>query len=104
MDLSQTLLKGTSSPRREWFFYHGPSSGPWAARVEQYKLVLESWESLGREEQFERGYSNHQVHTPPLLFDLSTDISERLNIADRHPEIVARIQKAVEKHHQSLTK
>lgn len=105
MDLSQTLLKGTSSPRREWFFY-GPSgdfiSDLWAARVEQYKLVLESQESLGREEQFERGYSNHQVHTPPLLFDLSTDIPERLNIADRYPKVVAQIQAAIDRHKQTL--
>lgn len=100
-DLSQTLLKGTSSPRREWFFY-GPSGDLWAVRVDQYKLVLESQESLGTEEQFERGYGDHQVHTPPLLFDLSTDTSERLNIADRYPKIVAQIQAAVDRHKESL--
>jgi arylsulfatase A len=65
--------------------------------------VLESQESLGREEQFQRGYGNHQVHTPPLLFDLSADLSERLDIADRHPKIVAQIQAAIERHRQSLT-
>lgn len=101
MDLSQTLLKGEPSPRREWFFY-GAAGNLWAARVDQYKLVFESQESLGKDEQFERGYGNRQVHAPPLLFDLATDVSERLNIADRHPKIVARIQAAVERHRRSV--
>lgn len=100
-DLSQTLLKETPSPRKEWFFY-GPTGDLWAVRVGQYKLVLESQASLGPEEQFERGYGAHQVHEPPLLFDLSTDMSERLNIADRHPEVVARIQAVIEDYKKSL--
>lgn len=37
-----------------------------------------------------------------LLFDLSTDISERLNIAGEHPEIVTRIQEEVERHQKTL--
>lgn len=101
MDLLQTLLKETPSPRQEWFFY-GPSGNLWAARLGQYKLVLESQDSLGMEEEFERGYGDHLVHVPPLLFDLSTDIYERLNVADRHPKIVAQIQAAIDRHKQSL--
>jgi arylsulfatase A len=101
IDLSQTLLEGISSVRQEWFFYGAPGN-LWAARVGRYKLVFESQESLGQEEQFERGYGNHQVHTPPLLFDLATDISERLNIGDRHPKVVTQIQKAIEHHQESL--
>lgn len=101
IDLSQTLLQGAPSPRREWFFY-GPVGNLWAMRVGQYKLVLESQESLGREEQLERGYGNHQFHSPPLLFDLSTDISERRNVAAEYPEVVASIQKQVEAHRRAL--
>ena len=101
MDLSQTLMKEIASPRQQWFFY-GPSGDLWAARVGNYKLVLESQESLGLEEQFQRGYGNHQVHARPLLFDLSTDISERMNVADRHAGIVAQIQTAIDRHKQSL--
>ena len=51
----------------------------------------------------DRGYGNHKVHNPPLLFDLSTDMSERLNIAKDYPDIVAKIQKAVDRHQRSLT-
>lgn len=112
MDLSPTLLKGEPSPRKEWFFY-GPTGDLWGARVDNYKLVYESWDSVGMEnttgkttEQTmwsDRGYGNHEVYSPPRLFNLSTDLSERLNVADRHPDIVTRIQEAVERHRRSLS-
>lgn len=111
IDLSQTLLQDKPSPRKEWFFYGVPGN-LWAARVGDHKLVYESWEAVGKdnitskttEETMwtDRGYGNHKVHNPPLLFDLSTDMGERLNIADKNPEIVARIQEAVQRHEKSL--
>jgi len=102
MDLSETLLGGSPSPRQEWFFYGQPGN-LWATRVGNYKLVFESWESVGKEEeQGWRGYDNHHRHTPPLLFDLSTDVAERHNIADQQPDIVAQIRKSIAQHQQSL--
>ena len=102
MDLSETLLGGSPSPRQEWFFYGQPGN-LWATRVGNYKLVFESWESVGKEEGLGwRGYDNHHQHTPPLLFDLSTDVAERHNIADQQPGIVAQIQKSIAQHQQSL--
>ena len=102
IDLSETLLTGAPSPRSEWFFYGQPGN-LWAARLNNYKLVFESWESMGREEELGwRGYANHQKHDPPLLFDLTTDISERLDISAEHPEMVAKIHQAIERHQQSL--
>ena len=102
MDLSATLLGGSPSPRQEWFFYGQPGN-LWATRVGNHKLVFESWESVGKEEgQGWRGYDNHHRHTPPLLFDLSTDEAERHNIADQQPGIVAQIQKSIAQHQQSL--
>lgn len=102
VDLSETLLKGTPSLRTEWFFYGQPGN-LWAARVDDHKLVFESWDSMGKEEECSwRGYGNYQKHDPPLLFDLSIDITERLDIASEHPEIVARIQQAIGRHQQSL--
>ena len=74
-----------------------------AARVGNHKLVFESWESAGKEEeQGWRGYDNHQRHTPPLLFDLSTDVAEQHNIADQQSDIVAQIRKSIAQHQQSL--
>lgn len=102
IDLSQTLLKGEPSPREEWFYYGQPGN-LWAARVGRFKLHFESWESLGTERQIGwRGYANRQTHAPPLLFDLSQDIGERLDVADRYPEMVRRVQQAVERHQNAL--
>jgi len=100
-DLTPTLLEEKPSPRTEWFYYGQPGN-LWAYRKGDYKLVLESWESLGTEEFGWRGYGNRQRHDPPLLFDLSTDVHERLNIASRHPEVVEAILSAVSRHQQSL--
>ena len=102
IDLSATLLEGSPSARTEWFYY-GPPGNLWAARVGNHKLVFESWESLGTEKQIGfRGYANRRTHDPPTLFDLSTDPSERWNVATRRPEAIAAIQAAVASHRSSL--
>ncbi len=102
IDLSETLLRGEPSPRKEWFYYGQPGN-LWAARVGNHKLVLESWESLGTEKQVGwRGYANHLKHDPPLLFDLSTDASERWDIASRSPEVAQSILEAIDRHSTSI--
>lgn len=102
IDLSGTLLRGEPSPRNEWSYY-GTRGRLWAYRVGDHKLVLESWESLGEEGELAwRGFDNEQVHDPPLLFDLSTDLGERFDIAAEHPEIVERIENAIRAHRESL--
>ncbi len=103
IDLSQTLLEGSPSARTEWFYYGQPGN-LWAARVGSHKLVLESWESIGFEggDVGWRGFANRQVHDPPLLFDLSTDLGERLDIADQQPMVVEAIQQTIERYHASL--
>ena len=37
-------------------------------------------------------------HETPVLYDLLTDPSEQFDIAARHPEIVAEMEKAVAEH------
>ncbi|HBO42442.1 MAG TPA: hypothetical protein DD670_00580, partial [Planctomycetaceae bacterium] len=37
-------------------------------------------------------------HTPPLLFHLGHDPSEKQNIAAEHPDVVARITEIARKH------
>ena len=103
MDLSKTLLSGAASPRNEWFYY-GTVGELWAARVGKYKLVLESWDSVTKEgEPSEwRGFDRHVKHDPPLLFDLTTDLAERNNIASEHPAIVASIRKAIIDYHATM--
>ena len=103
IDLSQTLLTGAPSPRKHWFYY-ARQGGLWAARVGNYKLVIESWESLYKqgEPSLWRGFDNQQKHDPPLLFDLSTDLGEQLDIAAQHPQIVKRIQQTIQNYHEKL--
>jgi len=38
----------------------------------------------------------------PLLFDLETDIGERTNVADRHPEVVARLMQLAEEAREDI--
>ncbi|RMG04808.1 MAG: hypothetical protein D6741_00475, partial [Planctomycetota bacterium] len=38
-------------------------------------------------------------HAPLKLFDLATDIGETTNVADRHPEIVARAEEILRREH-----
>lgn len=104
IDLSPVLLEGKPSPRTEWSYYGQPGN-LWAYRVGRHKLVLESWESSGKEgERGWRGYDNRQKHEPPLLFDLSTDIAERNNIGPRETAVVERIRSAIARHQASLGK
>ena len=42
------------------------------------------------------------VHDPPLLFNLAEDAGEQRDIAARHPEIVADLQREVDRHRQNL--
>jgi hypothetical protein len=71
--------------------------------VGNHKLVLESWESHGEPSEW-RGFGNHLVHDPPLLFDLSTDLGERHDIAVENPDIIADIQRAIKAYNTDLEK
>ena len=70
-DLSQTLLHGKACSRNQWFYYGSEKDGDW------------------------RGYSKKKKYGPAALFELSTDIGKRFNLADKYPEIIARINKIV---------
>ncbi|MFW5831784.1 MAG: arylsulfatase, partial [Prolixibacteraceae bacterium] len=38
------------------------------------------------------------VEDPPLLYNVNTDPSEKFNIAEEHPEVIAEIRKVLEDH------
>ncbi len=82
-DLSGVLLRGEPSPRTTW------SYGPAAWRSGPYKIHLTSKERSSNPDT--RKGEPHARHAPPLLFDLSQDIGEQTDLADEHPEIVARL-------------
>jgi arylsulfatase A len=102
-DLSPTLLTGASAGRNEWFYYG--TNELWGARVGNYKLHFQSRESVGTEEEGQwRGYGNSVVYESPVLYDLSTDISERFNRAEENPEVVKAIEEVVRKHKESISR
>ena len=48
------------------------------------------------------GKTTTQTHSPPLLFNLAHDPSERFNVAAEHPDVVERLMKLIEAHRASV--
>ena len=84
MDLTPVLLDGQPSPRTTWAFHDS------AWRSGHYKIHLSTRLPT---DPVRRGRRPVATHDPPLLFDLSSDIGERKNIAARHPEVVRQLLK-----------
>lgn len=90
-DISQVILgKTTQSPHEAWYYFRGTKleavrSGPW-------KLAL-SAQSLGmgmRERPAD-------LTKPMRLYNLDKEIGEATNLADKNPEIVARLKALADK-------
>jgi len=95
-DLSNVLFGKGPSPRNIMFFYRDRKL--YAVRKGLYKAHFFT----------KPGYLPHNAkpeetkHDPPLLYNLGEDPSEKFNIADKHPEIIADIEKEVERHLANL--
>ena len=85
-------LFGTGKSLRDvMFFYRGTRimavrKGPWKAHF----ITQAGY------------YEEPKKHDPPMLFHLDHDPSEMYNVADKHPKIIADIQKIVELHKKNL--
>jgi arylsulfatase A len=92
VDLSGLLFRQEKIERDVFFYYRGEKL--YAARLGPWKLHLIT----------QAGYGEKPV-TPerPLLFDLEVDPSENHDVAAAHPDVVARIQAAIEKHRATVT-
>ncbi len=90
-NLLPALLENKPSPRNVMFFYRGVQlmavrMGPWKAHF-----------------MTEPGYNGkRRKHSPPLLFHLEHDPSEKYNIADKHPDVINKIMKVAETHASTL--
>ncbi|HWA28351.1 MAG TPA: arylsulfatase [Lacunisphaera sp.] len=76
VSLAPTLLGRGAQPKHDylyWEFYEGG--------VSQAVLLDRHW----------KGLRAGTITAPIQLFDLTTDLAEQHNVADKHPEIVARI-------------
>ncbi|HHP7240633.1 MAG TPA: sulfatase [Cyclobacteriaceae bacterium] len=88
------LLKGASeAPRKFFAFYRNDEVyavryGPWKAHYVT---------------QTEYPAGPQQFHSPPLLYQLEIDPSERFNVAKDHPEVITAIDQWLEKHNETVT-
>jgi arylsulfatase A-like enzyme len=94
-DVGSLLLceKNAKSPHDAYFFYwnkelHGLRSGPWKLYFPRTYRSMEGNE-LGKDGK-PGLYKN--VNAGLELFNLDSDLSERTNIAERHPELVRRLE------------
>lgn len=92
VDLSPVLFSRGPGERDSIVYYRGAQikavrQGPW-------KMHLET----------QSGYRGDppERHDPPLLFHLEHDPSERHNVADKHPEVIAKLQAVIEAHRATV--
>lgn len=93
-DLSPLLHGKEGNPRDEMYFYHG--SILFAARKGPYKLYFYSNNPLGYPAKLEK------LETPQL-FNVQHDPSERFNLAEKYPGIMAEITERVKQHAAQLS-
>lgn len=90
-DLRPVLFGTGESPRETMFYYRGTRlmavrHGPWKAH-----FITQPGYGRGP-----------QKHDPPLLFHLQHDPSEKYNVAEDHPEVLAEIEQVAEEHQAAL--
>lgn len=88
VNLAPVLFDGGSVQRDVFCYYRGTQL--YAARLGPWKAHFTTRPAYGPEKP--------QPHEPPLLFNVVEDPGERFNIAADHPEVLADIVAAVEKH------
>lgn len=92
-DLTESLKGNAKSPRDVVYYYRGTRlmalrKGPWKAHF----ATQESY----------TGNNRVNEHDPPVLYNLEVDPSEKWNVADRHPEVIAEIKAAAETHKATI--
>lgn len=90
-DISSALA-GDKSPRQEMFFYRGYEL--MAVRQGAWKVHFQTQASYGQPQA--------EKHEVPLVFNLQVDPSEKYNLAEREPQVIAEARMLVEKHQQSM--
>ena len=88
MDISPALLGTGPSPRDAMFYYRGTRL--YAVRKGPFKAHFITQDAYGP--------AKPESHDPPVLYHLGHDPSERFDVAEKHPEVVAEIRKLAEAH------
>jgi arylsulfatase A len=102
-DISPVLMGTGESPRDELFYYRGKQV--YAVRKGEYKahFITELCWGNSRTSLFVTDPEIEIADEPtvletPLLYNVNIDPSERFNIADQHPEVIAEIRELLEEH------
>jgi len=91
-DIAPLLFGGGKVERDVFCYYRGQQL--YAARVGPWKAHFITRSSYGPDKPV-----NHEV---PELYNVQEDPSEARNVADKHPDVIAQIKAAVEKHRASV--
>jgi arylsulfatase A len=86
-------LEKADESRAAWLPYY---QGKRLQALRQGRWKIHWWTNS----QLEAGPA--QQHTPPLLFDLATDPSEKYNVADANPGVLKQLEEARAAHERSL--
>lgn len=92
MDISPLLFGSGRMERGVFCYYRGQRL--YAARVGPWKAHFITQPSYGPEKP--------AVHAVPMLYNIEEDPSESRDVAGQHPDIISRIQAAVEKHRATV--
>ncbi len=92
LDLSPALLGKGESPRRTMAYWtraelHAYREGPWKLHVKQREPI---------------NYGRAVNLKAPELYHVEYDISEAYDVAAQHPDVVARLKKALEAHRADI--
>jgi len=105
LDVSQHLINPVtiSSPRKTFYFYSGYDLQ--AVRSEQWKLhTPHPYASLKKAGHDGQGGEMTRKDTGWELYDLDTDIQEKNNLAEQHPDVVNRLTQMVENFDSQMKK
>ncbi len=105
-DISPLLLGKGKSQREVVFYYRGEQV--YAVRMGAYKAHFITQLEYGSKTA--HPVTNPEIEIkntptiqdPPLLYNLSIDPSEKYNIANEYPEVIAEIKKVLEQHRAGI--
>ena len=91
-DISPVMFGTGKNPRNIVFYYLDTQL--FAIRKGEYKAHFMTKAEFGNDSVI--------VHSLPLLFNLNIDPSEKYNIADKHPDIIAELREILKQHQSTI--